>query len=283
MRYTPVTDYIEFGNSLIASGDLDPIYGMLNHAVGRSVMDQPTLHKFLVAYWCYYSAATAARIAESPNFYASMFAANAYNWSHGFERRHFRGDAAINSIRSLEAMGSPSDIITYLSRGTPLTFDMVSGRAQTFHLFGPWIAWKIADMLERVLHFPVDFSNASLGIYKDPRQGAALIATGDYKTPIPDDVLNAVVGQLLHDFRQQSAPPMYDRTINVQEVETVLCKFKANIKGHYAPYNDTHEIGKGLRAFDGESPLCNELLTSLSQFNRLSPLPVHILNGEHNE
>lgn len=263
--YIHINDYVAFGRQLITTGDLDPIYVMLQAAnLPRDILDP-----WLVAYWCYYNASTCSRIVEAPDFWAAMHKANRENWPHGFERRHFRGEAATKAIEELRIFHSPSNLIAYLGGpdphtfrpSAPLTFERVSQRVQTFYLFGPWIAWKVADMLERVLHVPIDFSNASLAIYRDPRAGAALLATGDWDTPITDAQLNGVVTQLLHDFSDMTAPPSRDRPINIQEVETILCKFKAHQKGFYPINNDTHEVAKGLR--EHPSALGNQLLEAL--------------------
>lgn len=254
--YPRINDYVEFGRMLITTGDLDPIYVMLQEAD----LPQALLHPWLVAYWCFYNASTCCRIVEAPSFWAAMHQANRENWPHGFERRHFRGEEATRAIEELRAFGSPADLILYFTQ-PPLTFEQVSQRVQTFYLFGPWIAWKVADMLERILHVPIDFSQASLGIYRDPRAGAALLATGDWANPITDEQLNNVVNQLLHDFHDMQAPPSRDRPINVQEVETVLCKFKAHQKGFYPLNNDTHEVARGLR--EHPSGLGDQLLAAL--------------------
>ena len=49
-----------------------------------------------------------------------------------------------------------------------------------------------------------------------------------------------------HHLPRLLGPPLYDRPIGLQEVETVLCKWKSHLNGHYPLYNDTDEINHGM-------------------------------------
>lgn len=238
--------WYEFASHLLTSFDLDPIYVILTEA---SIPDS-MLKRWLLAYWCYYSSGPASYIAECPDFYDAMrdgFAGN-QQYPRGHERRHFRGSAGWEAINFLETYGPPEKVVDYIYEGGPLDFQSVANRAMKFKLFGPWIAWKIADMGERVMCYPIDFSNANLNMYKDPVQGAALYMFGDWQHPIKPDEVHAAVGLALKEFKGYLAPPFLDRPLNVQEIETCFCKAKASIKGHYPLNFDTHEITDTLKS-----------------------------------
>jgi hypothetical protein len=133
-----------------------------------------------------------------------------------------------------------------------LPFRTVSARAQEHRGFGPWIAWKIADMLERVMGVPVDFSDADIFMYKDPEKAAMMLFEQRY--PLPSGarvkkrvVLPKVLDYLLGEFSGFRAPPLSDRAVNIQEVETVLCKWKSHMNGHYGLFTDIREINNGLQ------------------------------------
>lgn len=233
-----------FGQVLIGSGDLDPIYIMLHEAN----LDSNTLKRWLLAYWCYYSAGVASRIAESSDFWGDMWQAHNLRWPRGAERRHFRGDVSRKALVCLQSTGTtPERIVDHMTGGSDLSG--IINRVQQYSGFGPWISWKIADMAERVLHLNVDFTHANLGMYRDPVKGAALVLTGDEDYPISPDELQSVVDNMTVAFRDYSAPPYYDRPINVQEVETVLCKYKSYCHGHYPPGKDTREVYHGLHGW----------------------------------
>lgn len=255
---------IEFGKALLKSEDLDPMYC----AVTRAGIDSETLHRLMLAYCCLYHLGAAAKIAEKKgNAFWKLLHEAAVNeglkWPRGAERRHWRG---ANSVRSAEYLNrsfkNPEDTFAYWCRalGRDLTtYKAVSGRVQEAVAFGPWIAFKVADIGERVLGYDIDFSDCELGIYKDPRQGAAVayqelasfgqITQKLWDYPITDDELRGIVKTCVKAFSRLKAPPKLDRPINVQEVETIFCKYKSHLKGHYPLGKDSHELRSALEGW----------------------------------
>jgi hypothetical protein len=61
-------------------------------------------------------------------------------------------------------------------------------------------------------------------------------------------------------FKKFNAPGGTPRPVNVQEVETIFCKYKSHLKGHYPLGKDTREIHHGL---DGWGDLAQELQRGL--------------------
>jgi hypothetical protein len=249
----------EFGEALLRTQDLDPVYVALH----KAALDPETLDRTCLAYWCFYHLGVAAKFGEIKNpkkYWAKMLEA-AVNlgdpkpWPRGAERRHFRGDQAINAVEELtQRYKTPSAAVRAIV-GDPAfmldkqtTYNNVAACAQRHRGFGPWIAFKIADMAERVLGYDVNFDDCHLGIYKDPRQGAALVRTGDWKTSITDDELRETVEAEIQYFRSKrmKAPPARDRLVNVQEVESIFCKYKSHVKGHYQVGKDISEIRHAL-------------------------------------
>lgn len=245
--------YKEFGSILLQTFDLDPLYVILTD------MNMPSklLKRFLLAYYVYYSAGVAAYVAESKDFYATLYQGKA-NWPRGHERRHMRAQNFDKCIAGLTKVGKPETVIELMMHGK--TFQDISTSVQTFPQFGPWMAWKVADMAERVVRLPVDFSNAEIGVYRDPVKGAALIEYGDQNHPIDLDQLHTTYNRLIKEFHRFSAPPYMDRPVNIQEMETVACKYKSYVNGHYPPGYDTMEIYDGL---EGWGDLAQELRDKL--------------------
>lgn len=274
-----MTAVTEFGKQLLRTGDLDPVYV----AVHKTDLKGPTLARLCLAYWCFYHLGLAARLAEAKTdkaFWEGMQTAalNVTNadgtkpYPRGSERRHYRGEQAVASMASLISMygkgGAEAAVEGFIQPNAQgqYTYGSVAKSAQNHRGFGEWIAFKIADMSERLLGYDTDFSDCHLGIYKDPRQGAAVAylewdheaaryhegAVGlDYKPwgyPISNDQLESTVAHYVKVFRKMKlrAPPTGDRLVNVQEVETIFCKYKSHLKGHYPLGKDTLEIGHGL-------------------------------------
>jgi len=244
--YPRMATWQDFGQQLLRTGDLDPLY-----YVSEIGMEQDQLKRFLLAYWLYYSAGIASSISEVPNekFFDKVL--SLYKTApRGHERRHFRGEAGIKSIKSLMAWSNnnPIEIVDYMTclhNPKRSVRDIIENVTQ-FYMFGQWIAWKISDMTERVLKLPVDFSNANLLIYSEPKKATGLILLGDPEADVTEAMLNSLVRKMEKRFRSFDAPPDYSRKINVQEVETIMCKYKAHVNGHYPLFNDTIEILEGL-------------------------------------
>ncbi len=246
-----------------------------------------TLARLCLAYWCFYHLGAAAQLAEikqpSKFWEAMMHAARnegarpdgSKPWPRGAERRHFRGAQAVDAMAELvnryPHSKGPHAVAGMLGvqpfAGAPTTYADVARSVQTHRGFGPWIAFKIADMSERVLGCNTDFSNCHLGIYKDPRQGAAVALLewsedrrGKYKDrygweaslwdyPITDNELASTVAHYVNVFKSYKAPPDGSRPVNVQEVETIFCKYKSHLKGHYPPGKDTRELRHALKGW----------------------------------
>ena len=173
-------DIQSFGRQLITTGDLDPIYLALTRLWSPA---SAQLRRWLIAYWCFYDAGVACWLSEHPNpaFWPAMLVAarnstsTPFNgrWPRGKERRHFRGQACITAAHLLCARyeHNPSAMVDYIAQAAP-DFVQVTKRAQEHTLFGPWIGFKIADMINSVLKIPVDFTNAAIFMFKDPQEAA---------------------------------------------------------------------------------------------------------------
>jgi Alpha-glutamyl/putrescinyl thymine pyrophosphorylase clade 2 len=259
----------EFGRVALETGDLDPIYIMLT----ASPMDESQLHRWLVAYWMFYHAGVSSALSEREGHDFWRGCLEAYNdkWPRGTERRHFRGTKALDAIEFLALKyGSAPERLVEDVHGLPYRatadFAVVRDAAMSLPQFGPWIAFKVADMLDRCAQRPVDFTSCAFGVYRDPLQGAALLLHGDKKAPITTRELDGVMQQICEHFAGYTAPPYHDRPINVQEAETILCKWKSHWGGHYPLGKDTREIIHGLSegnwgvtAWELRNGLINEL------------------------
>ena len=158
-------------------------------------------------------------------------------WPRSPERRHFRGDKCVKAVRYLSAH-EPSHWVNSLL-GLK-THERVMNRAQTWPMFGPWIGFKIADMLEVVCGASITFSRDIPLIYEEPRACLDILSreSGDPPRKALDSLIS-YVGQF-------PEPAAGRRFCGVQEAETVLCKFKAHRNGHYFVGKDTKEIRHAL-------------------------------------
>lgn len=233
---------IDFGKALLDNKDLDPIYDYL--AAENRPYDH--LRRWMVAYSMFYHAGVANYLAPKAN---TVFWTTVLNdmqpWPRGEERRHFRGKQALRAAKYMSQY-RPEDIVN--SWFIKPDFRSVAAAVRTIPIYGPWIAFKLADMGERVLRLPIDFSNCTLGIYKEPRAGAALVVHGDDKARVTEAEIEQAVEYITSTLNNlgYKAPPWYDRPLNVQEAETILCKYKSHKHGHYPVGKDIEAVAKAL-------------------------------------
>lgn len=239
-------DPIEFGRILIESEDLDPIYVML----WRAKLPRSQLRKWLIAYWCFYHAGTASVLSETPckDFFRTMRGmVPGTTWPRGTERRHFRGENGIKSVAFLHKhYGTPTNLFHYLIVGEPLSLSESMERVERWRGFGPWISFKVADMLERLDLCRIEFRPEDVfSMFESPRKGAKDVA-GRLGGPEGDRAFLWAYEALTEELGELRAPPRYERRINIQEVETILCKYHSYLGGHYPPGKDLREIREGL-------------------------------------
>lgn len=251
-----------FGRQLIVSGDLDPVY----IALPKAIVPLTQTYRWLLAYWCFYHCGLACYLSEfsGQEFWRRALLA-AHNdvpappggrWPRAKERRHARGDAGVRMITELrarygdQASGMVAELRVNSTGG--IMFSELAHRIKSHYLFGPWIAFKVGDMMERVLGSPINFTGADIFMFKDPTKAALMVYRQKagllWNARIKDEpgAIREVVDHLREEFRDLRAPGGRDRGIELQEIETVLCKFKSHLNGHYPLDNDIAEITAGL-------------------------------------
>lgn len=257
----------DFGAILLKSNDLDPVYVVLHKLLSGGSIRHDQLNRWLLAYiLCYHVGATCwLSEKEGHHFFEWLLIAAANvqqtpletRWPRSHERRHWRGQFAINTVGKLhERYGDkPENFIANLigpfqSPRSPISFKEFSSRVQAHYGFGAWATFKLADIIDRVGLAPVDFSYDDIVIYKDPVEAAKIVYRRKNDIPekaeVKDNAVKAVFNYLIEHFDSYGAPPLYDRVVGLQEVETILCKYKSHLHNRYPLYNDIREIREGL-------------------------------------
>jgi len=276
----------EFGAHLLSSGDLDPVYTTLVRLWEEGTLSARELYQWLVGYWSFYSCGTACYLSEmalAVDFW-KVYHESVVNetappiggrWPRGHERRHFRGKAALKSEADLYSKynDDPTRMVAWVMSfpDEERTMTNISKRVQTHVGFGPWIGFKVADMVDRVLGVPVSFSNAEVFMFKDPEKAAWMLWNQRMADKYPpnsvfkrEKVLGSVSEYLINHFSTVLAPPFEDRPVNIQEVETILCKWKSHRNGHYPLNNDIEDITKGTEPWAKVSPKAERFLEVLN-------------------
>ncbi len=263
-----------FGAALLESGDLDPVY----IALTKCEWPEERLRKWLMSYWCFYHPGSASYMADATTeetFWALMTQAAENDapapmggrWPRASERRHFRGGKAAQAVTGLRSRGL-ADIFAGLDTRAP-DYSQLSKYINSWPQFGPWMAFKVADMLERCCGTPVDFNLGSVTMFDDPKKAAVMVwkaklghdpYTDKIRPKDPELAIREVVEYLIGHYTGWSAPPALDRPVGYQEVETILCKWKSHMNGHYPLGKDTKEIREGLAEWAPVSESAREFL-----------------------
>ncbi len=267
---------VDFGRQLVESEDLDPIYVMLWNAK----LEPPLLRKWLLAYWCFYHAGSACWVTDQRDYWAAMRTAAADKVTpRGTERRHFRGQHAKDSVADLARYGVDG-VFANLCEGhlkPAARLETMIERVRQFVGFGPWIAFKVADMLERLGLCEVDFAGADEHLYTSPAKGAHEVVRRDFSPHERDMTSNgeevaAAFKYLAKNLKGLTAPPRHERPLNAQEFETILCKYHSHITGYYSVGHDIEELQRGLLRFS-RWPTCQRLLPHIPGKVRSSVTP----------
>ena len=246
---------VQFGEQLLDANDLDPVYTIVHH----SGMSREQTRRFLVAYWCFYHVGTASWICDAPvrphdtQYWRRMeVAAGSKEYPRSSERRHYRGQQAVLSVQHLKSLGLMNMFSLFdqaAAEGNWLTATRVMTWARDWRGFGPWISFKVADMIDRVGYCRVKFTPDE-ALYESPLEGAKLMWETTRKGPTPDDVGRRMMDVLINHFDDQPAPPLNDRKFSYPEAETVLCKWKSYMGGHYHIGEDVTACRKSLTRFE---------------------------------
>jgi hypothetical protein len=287
-----------FGEQLLRSGDLDPIY----IALTQLGLETYQTYRWLLAYWAFYSAGTACHLSEKrgDDFWAGMLTAAenkeplpwvtprpwsdpkvtpyaaSERWPRGHERRHFRGPRCVDAVNKWRSTWeTPENLVRMIAFGTGALrsdtahFVDLKRRAKLVPMFGDWIAFKIGDMLDRcgVVHVEFAFDEA---FYDSPRDAALLHHArekerGDTEAFLCKDDKERIkwaVSDLSNHYARLGlkAPPFQDRDVDLQELETIFCKWKSHLNGHYPLWNDVREIREGVAPWVAHNATARDFL-----------------------
>jgi hypothetical protein len=276
----------EFGHAIMKADDLDPVYSTL-YSMQWSKAQRD---RWLLAYWLCYHPGAACWLSETGNadggesqyWAALMMAAENVDltplgtkWPRAPERRHWRGQAAVTSVEKLmERYNTAREMVTYCigEPGVDQPYAAVKRRVMEHYNFGDWIAYKVADMLERCCGQTVLFTRDD-AMYDSPTKAAIRVwldkagMTANAKPRDSKAAVDVVLTYLLEMYKSYPAPGRANRRFGLQEAETVLCKWMSHVNGHYPPNNDLIEISAGVE------PWCAISETARQFSSRFPSLP----------
>lgn len=244
-RQTNIYDFIE---TKLKIGDVEPMYP----AIMASKLPVKTRQRLCFAEGLADHLGLAARMSEGEDFWFNV-RSFIDQGQRGGARRHFRGKPAIAALKIMEKRYS--DLSTFF-KGMPQDFYEVRRYIMELPQFGPFSAFKIADMAERTCGVKVDFSKVRLADFsKFPQRGAGLAA--DY---VGTGGAAALYDRLLDYKWCRAAPPLYDRPLNAQELETMFCNY-----GHSKWHPPGYEAKELYKMLAGYGKLAERIRSNLSK------------------
>lgn len=234
----------EFSKYEIETGDLDPDYILMLRAQRLFGLSDEEMSKWVVVKSCVYDSES-----ELQHLLFNVPIKDLVRY--GGERRKFKPiadqlfDRFDHFIKS-SSNGYRSFFFEALPRNARLAMQVI----QTVKGFGPWAAWKMADLAERVLGVPIDFSEVQFNkIYEYPLKEIMMVASEDesrWKELLRNDDLFQTCMErampLFGEALKMKAPPQRDRLVNYQEIETLFCKYHSHAYGHYKPGHDIEKL-----------------------------------------
>lgn len=280
-------DIKQFGVALLQSRDLDPVYVALYDMMVNEVITPEQLQRWLLAYMLCYHVGAACWLSEQEDGefwrWVMVAAKNIENspiggrWPRSHERRHWRGGQAIAVVEALQARYKrPEEFVHYLVGDTQtrpvVNFPEFTAKVKEHRGFGDWAAFKLADLVDRLALVRVDFSYEDVTIYKDPIIAAEMLVRRELGLPegvsVKPSAVRGVFDSLIEYFDNYPAPPIHDRMVGLQEVETILCKWKSHQNGRYPLFNDILEIHDGLTLW------CDDCRTAREFAYHMPPAPL---------
>ncbi len=257
MKYKRLS-IIEFGRQLLETNDLDPVYVALWNAKFTRI----DRCRFILGWMMYYHCGLACWLMEQKSLLGGIkyVAEHDKEFPRGSQRKHHRKEPALKCYQGLRQFKTATGFIGWCAEAGPRA-RAVYNRVISLPGWGPCFGWRIADLIDRealgISRFCSDDTDL---FFSSPRKGAILCAN-TYKLNMENPCLAAhdyVMGYLGH----YKAPPRYERAINIQETETIFCKWKSHISGRYAIGRDTQRAREQLEAFK-ELTLCQRLLKAM--------------------
>lgn len=215
-------DWRKFASTMFKLEDADPGYMLL----ARAKLDEAKKLRYILAWCTFYNPGLAARASDFQGAKFYEFLRTVYPTAkRASERRHFRGQAGLKALAQWQSLyPKPEDMVLACFASS-----YMGVRKNMSHMaqMGDYFYWKLADIQDTVFHKPVDFTGCEKYMPKVPKQGADII--GDMENSFVLDDTMALVTKHLSILKH----PFTDRSLALQEAETVCCVFKQHVVGDY--------------------------------------------------
>jgi hypothetical protein len=237
---------LTFARMLSVKKDIDPVYEIPFLDAFRGNFDKI---RFVYAYLLFYDVGVALALSRLDTEWGtlefvqqvSLFALTKRS-RRGVERRHFRAKHAEWTATAGRSVYSEFYDCTVSHHSWKNSISAL----KKLPSFGDWLAFKATDMLERtnLVHAYKNSDDECLATwYGVPEEGWSIIKVQENynnKREFLSDILQLKLRLPGGGFRQ---------IFNMQEIETLCCKYKSHTNGRYEPGNDVKHVMNQMCAF----------------------------------
>lgn len=223
MRPDPVLldDLVDFASWQCISGDIDPVYPTVRKLLDEWALDPTDELRFLVFYEAWYSLPSAVTAwLEMGGWHGQRVPERLALLPTGIERRGLRGGGIT------EHLVNAWEVVPLL---TPeYGWGVLRGSVERIHGNGRWASYKLAELCQRVLGWPLVPPDAGHADSTGPRQGLELLMGETFlgNSARVIETLDAATEWITEALRPAGVR-------DVAETETMLCDFHALVDGRY--------------------------------------------------
>jgi len=247
MNMNRMRDWREFGLRQREAVDIDPLYPVLRE-VFQPLPAEEKLWSVLV-YVAYYNLPSAmTALSDTPPFTVPDGALS--RLPTGIERRGLRGGEPLvrhlNSVLGFaDYFGGFDSFLQHGWTGAPLR-DWMWTRYNAEQVWGNgrWASYKLAEILQKVLDWPIFPPNMGMDRASGPRQCIDMLWDDHVDAPECESR-----GRTLRIYAREGG--LY---VDLAEVETVLCDFGSAMKGRYYPGHDVALLHDDIRRMPDGDP-----------------------------
>lgn len=218
-------DFIVFSKKQLESGDIDPMYPVLESVFNQRKYDEEQKLWYLFLYTTFYHVGSAEIIFERFPKLCFINKKDVEPMPTGIERRGFRGNTNwVDTIDDLSySYSSMVDFISPIHRNGMPGWKGMRVQFETLRNNGPWSSYKFADLLAHVMHYDIEAD--------DLGNNPAVLGCAETLTGIGRKTIERTVS-----FQNELFQKSLDAGIKfsgLDQLETCLCDFHSVLNGHY--------------------------------------------------
>jgi hypothetical protein len=247
----PLAAFAEFADHMLHSRDIDPVYPVLQRLITDMELRPDEAEWLTVLYLAFYelTSATVAFVAHPNPAKSSILGDDeVLRLPTGIERRGLRGGRTMHEhlqdwLTRFDGNSFIAPALEWFGDDRYRNDSILSTYVGGVKFNGRWACYKACEVFHKVLGMPNAARDAGHEGSTGPRQGLTLFfpeVKGD--SPAALNRLDQQTDALM------AAVAAYGTTLEVEEVETLLCDFRSLAHGRYYVGHDTDLMLEGILA-----------------------------------